>query len=449
MLKQFRSGKKFTGLFDSICPGTGHAAFTNMRERGAKLADIAILVVAADDGVKTQTKEVINAIKSAGTPFIVAINKIDKNNADVNMTKQSLAEADVFVEGYGGDVSAVLISAKVGTGVKELLDLILLSAEMEDLKGDPNIDAEGVVVEANKDTRIGNTATLIITNGTMRKGMCLTIGSNVSPIRSITNSDGEQIDEASFSSPVSIAGLCALPNAGEIFKAFDNKKEAEVCANKCKINNISLKVSVEDGRELKIPIVIKADTSGTLEEIKAGIRKLENERVAFKYVSTGVGAVSENDIKQLLGFPESFVIAFGVGADKHAVDIAERMGITIETFDIIYDLTKWLERIVLDRTPKHEEHVVIGTLKVLKIFGRQKNKQVIGCRVNTGTVEVGRSFKIARRENELGVGKIMGLQNAKMEVKEVGEGEQFGARVDSRIEIAEGDVLEVYKIEKI
>lgn len=428
----------------------GHEAFSKMRARGAGVADIAVLVVSAEDGVKEQTKEALRSILEAKIPYIVAINKIDKPNANIERTKQNLAENEIYLEGFGGDVPFVPISAKIGTGVPDLLDMMLLVAEMENLTGDESLPAEGIVIESNIDTKRGTTATLVITNGTLKKGMFILAEESMSPVRAIENFLGKQVSEATFSSPVQITGFDALPAVGSTFRAYANKKDAEKVQielretrAKAPIKNVVRTIPLAEDA-LIVPIVLKSDVAGTLEAIEKELGKIERERVAIKIIAKSVGAIGENDAKLASGSSSAIILGFHTKVERGAVDIAERFGVTIKTFDIIYKLSEWLNEELDRRTPKIMGEEIVGTAKVLKTFSTAKHKQVIGGKVVTGSLEVGAQVKIMRREVEIGRGKIEGLQAQKLATKKVDEGNECGMMVVAKIEIAGGDVLEAF-----
>jgi translation initiation factor IF-2 len=428
----------------------GHQAFSKMRSRGAGVADIAILVVSAEDGVKEQTKEALRAILDAKIPYIVAINKIDKPNANIERTKQNLAENEIYLEGFGGEIPFVPISAKIGTGIPELLDMLLLVAEMENLFGDPSLPAEGIVVESNVTPARGTSATLIITNGTLKKGSFIVAEESMTPVRAIENFLGKQTAEASFSSPVQITGFDIIPPVGSTFRAYATKKEAETAQaalREARVKNGSLPVArvipLADNA-LIVPIVIKTDVAGTLEAIEKEISKIERERVVIKIIAKGVGAVGENDAKLAAGAPGAIIIGFHTKVERSAIDVAERFNITIKTFNIIYELSEWLEKELDTRTPRILGEEVTGTLKVLKTFSTAKHKQVIGGKVTMGSIELGAQVKIMRREVEIGRGKAVELQAQKLATKKVDEGNECGLMVEAKIEIASGDVLEAF-----
>lgn len=429
----------------------GHHTFSKMRARGAHIADIAILVVSAEDGVKEQTKEALTIIKEAGIPYVVAINKIDKPNANIERTKQNLAENEIYLEGFGGDVPFVPISAKVGTGVPELLDTLLLVAEMEELKGNPSLPALGTVVESHIMPARGISATLIITDGTLKKGMFILAEDSLSPVRSIENFMGKNINEASFSSPIQITGFDIPPRVGSSFHTYASKKDAENARAIIKENSskqTSIKkhprtIALSDEAVI-VPISIKTDVAGTLEAIEKELGKIERERVALKIVATGIGSINENDVKLATSTEGAIVIGFNTKVERGAQDIAERFKITVKTFNVIYELLEWIESELDARTPKFLTEETTGALKVLKIFSATKHRQVIGGKVTTGSITINAQVKIMRREAEIGRGKILELQQQKIAVKKVDEGNECGMMVESKIEIAQGDILESF-----
>ncbi len=430
----------------------GHEAFTLMRERGTSVADIAVLVVAADDGVKPQTLEALGIIKKSGLPYIVAINKIDKPNANVDKVKQELAEHEVYLEGYGGGVPVVAISAKTGEHVSELLTMILLVAEMGEWKGDPQAHAEGIVIEAHQDPQKGITATLVIKNGVLKKKMSVTAGACTVPVRSIADMEGKELLEAMFSTPISLAGWSCLPQAGASFKSFENKKEAEKEALKTETTKRGSASSEEAGKTT-IPLVLKADTRGTLDalahETEKVIRSFKETLGAdteIRILEKGVGTISESDVK-LVGRNERAIIAgFNVLVDGTAKDAAERQSVSIGTFPIIYELIDWLRKEIEKKRPRVRVEEITGRAKIIRIFSNNKNKQVVGGKVFEGKLVVGGNVKILRRDFAIGNGELLELQQQKTKTKEVPEGSEFGALIEARYEIAPGDVIEEFVI---
>ncbi|HUO50192.1 MAG TPA: translation initiation factor IF-2 [Candidatus Paceibacterota bacterium] len=428
----------------------GHAAFQAIRRRGASVADIAILVVAADDGVMAQTLEALQEIRDAKIPFVVAINKIDKPNADVQRTISSLLEQNVFLEKYGGDVPWAAIAAKQGTGVDELLDLVLLVAEVQELKGDASLPAEGYVIEAHRDQKRGMAATLIVKNGTLESGMFVLAGTALSPVRIMENYAGKTIREATFSSPVSLIGFDELPEVGASFKTFEKKREAENAqeaarAAKPRAHTTVAAGSAEDQQRFLMPIIVRADSQGSLDAILFELPKLTDEHSGINIVQSGIGTISENDIKTAIASSQAAsVIGFNVGVDSVAATLADRDGIRVETFDIIYKMTERLAELLKETRPKRSVEEIVGRAKVLKIFSNRKDEHVLGGSVHSGYLAKGGSVRVVRRTIPLGAGKIVNIQTNKQNVDRAQEGSEFGAQIEAHFEIAAGDMLECF-----
>lgn len=453
----------------------GHEAFSDIRTRGASIADIAILIVSAEDGVKQQTVEAFKAIRESGMPLIVGINKIDSPKADINKTQTSLIENEIYIEGLGGDIPFVEISAKTGVNIPELLDLVLLASELEEFKADPNADAEGFIIEANKDTQKGIIATVIIKNGTLKIGTTIACDNAFSPIRSLENGDGKQVKEATFSAPVRIAGWNESPDLGSSIKVFSNKKDAEkYVQDKLIIKNKDInkggesldvardkqaeiggeKEKAEDIKEitesntalLRIPIVIKSDVAGSLDAIELQIKKVEVENVEFLIINKSTGNITEADIKQASAREGSIVIGFNVGLGNQAEMLRERDSVTVKTFSIIYDITDYLQTIAEERKPRVETQEILGSAKILRTFSRTKNLQILGGKIKEGTLAVGNKVQIMRRNEEIGKGIIKNLQQQKSEVKEIKDEGEFGAAIETKTELAENDHINAFSI---
>ena len=420
----------------------GHEAFQKMRLRGADVADVAILIVSAEDGVKPQTLEALSSIKQANIPFVVAINKIDKPTANIARTQASLIENEIYIEGMGGDIPWVGISAKAGTGVADLLDLVILTADLIDLKGNASSPAVGQILESNADAKRGNTATLLIKNGTLKAGTFVVSGSSFSPVRIMENYRGKIIKEASFSSPVRLIGFNKTPTIGLEFYTVGSKKEAEQA-----ILNAE-KSPLPEPRQTKlptVPILIKVGSAGAIDAIKHEVEKLVSDRIYIRVIDSGVGDITASDVQNVSATKDSIIVGFNVKTERQAVDLAERVGVEIKTFDIIYDLSDWLKIALKERTPKKEEIVYTGKIKILKHFSTQKNTHVIGARIEEGFLELGQKVKITRREVEIGKGVIKNLQQQKSDVQKITEGE-FGMQLETKADTVPGDVLESYKI---
>ncbi|MBI2612591.1 translation initiation factor IF-2 [Candidatus Kaiserbacteria bacterium] len=427
----------------------GHAAFQTIRARGANVADIAILVVAADDGVKPQTLEALQSIKGADIPYIVAINKIDKPNANVERTQASLMQEGVYLEKLGGDVPWAAISAKVGTGVEELLDLILLVAEVHELKGGAEAPASGFVIEAHRDPKRGLAATLIITSGTLRSGMTVVAGRGISPVRIMETTGGVALREASFSTPVQLVGFDELPDVGAEFLAFKGKREAEEARSAASETRVkegkAAYIPEEHPAQFSLPLIVRADTSGSLEAIEHETVKLGDEHASVRIVQSGIGAVSENDVKAALaGSVQAVVIGFNVKVDPIAEEHARQHMVRVETFDIIYKLTERVEELLHQTRPKRLVEEIVGKAKVLKQFSSRKDQHVVGGSVAEGYLARGASVRVLRRRTLIGVGKIKNIQSHKADVERVESGSEFGALIVSPFEVVQGDTLECF-----
>jgi translation initiation factor IF-2 len=421
----------------------GHAAFQQMRLRGADVADVAILIVSAEDGVKPQTLEALASIKAANIPYIVAINKIDKPGADVTRTQSSLIENEIYIEGMGGDIPWAPISAKSGEGIDDLLDLVILSADLTELTGDTNAPAEGTVIEGFMDEKRGTTATLIVKNGTLKSGSFVVSGSSYAPVRIMEDFTGKPIKEAGLSTPVGIVGFNEIPVVGSNFVTVSNKKEAEklVAENK----QTSTGQNFENTNLPIVPLMIKADVLGTIDAIKHELEKFESDRIAVRVIEAGVGDVSANDVQSVSATENAIIVGFNVKVERAATDLAERLGVEIDTFDIIYELSEWLETALKNRTPQREEKVVTGKAKILVYFSTQKNIHVLGGRLDEGELKAGQTVRIMRRDIEVGQGKITNLQSMKQNIDVIKDGE-FGMQIESKTEPAPGDYIEGFDV---
>ncbi len=433
----------------------GHAAFSNMRERGAKAADVAILIVAADDGVNKQTLEAYQSIVESKTPFLVAINKIDKNGADVQKTKNSLVESGIYIEGYGGDVSCVEISAKTGVGIDELLETILLTAELEDLKGDLNKPATGLVIESDMDEKRGISASLVIKDGVLKKGMFIVAEDSIASTKIFEDSFGKNIDQAQFSSPIRITGfssslkvlgLTKVPRIGETFYSFENKKSAEKFIEEMKDLKTDNTEDLTNVRENMIPLILKTDVAGTGEAIEQELQKIVCDDTCFKIVRKGVGDITESDLNFANADKGVIIVGFNVKVERTALDANEQIGATIKTFNIIYELTDWLNKEFEKRKPKKDVYEIKGKVKVLKFFSRTKNTQLVGGRVLEGSIKVGDLVRVMRDEEELIRAKIEGLQQNRSEVKEVKEGLEFGCIIEAKVDLEPADIIESFEV---
>ncbi len=423
----------------------GHAAFSGIRECGTAAADIAVLVVSAEDGVKPQTMEAYRCIESAGVPYVVAINKIDKPAANIERTKISLAENGIYLEGYGGSISYVPISAKNGDGIPELLDLLILTADVAGFSADSSAPASGVVIETERDPKKGISATLVIKNGTIRSGQFVACGTAWSPTRMLEDFRGTKITEATFSSPIRLIGWSEAPETSERWHTFLTKRELEAHLETARAQKASAKSStvVEDFGDKKIiPAVVKADTIGSIEAIRQELAKLSHERIALRIVHSGIGDITESDVKYVSGTKDALIVAFNVRIDAQAYALVERLGLPHATFNIIYKLTEWVEKKLIDNTPKISVEETLGKAKILKFFSATRDRQIIGGKVIDRVINLGHTVKITRRDVTIGEGVIRELQQAKIKTSSVDEGFEFGAMIEAKIELAPGDVIE-------
>ncbi len=440
----------------------GHEAFTSMRARGASAADIAILIVSAEDGVKPQTLDALKAITDAKVPYFIGASKIDRPNADIEKTKQSLAENSIYVEGYGGDISLIPFSGKTGDGVEDLLDMILLMADVADIKAEFDIPAECLVIESSRDKVRGIQATLIVRNGTLKVGSYIVSGGQISPIRSIENYEGKQLKEALPGQPVRVMGWIAEPRVGDMCTMAVDKDIAELVAAE-QTSMLQLAQDLGEGTPVEVkggipvnirvlyglekddtwtlPVVLKADSVGTLDALKQEIGKIKLDRINIRIIRSETGDINENDMKLAQGSRDSVVLGYNTKIDAGARRLAETTKTTVETFDIIYKLIEWVAEEAVKRAPKIRNEESHAALKVLKVFSSNKHKQVLGGRVETGTLVLGNTVKILRRDNEIGRGEVVELQQMRVATKQVEEGSECGLMVESKIEIVVGDVL--------
>lgn len=429
----------------------GHEAFQSMRERGVEIADIAILVVSAEDGVKAQTLEAWKTIDARKLPYIVAINKIDKAGADIQKTKNSLVENGIYIEGYGGDVPCVEISAKTGQGIEFLLETLLLLTDMRELTTNLATDATGYVLESFVDQKRGISATLIIKDGTLAASGAIVSGVSLSPIRIIEDFMGKTIKNPHAGQPIKVTGFDEIPASGAIFVSSDDKKEMEKLQEETKSNAVHTVLDPRIYRNAKvvIPVVIKADSLGTLDAVKRELKKRETDDIKIKIIAEGVGAISEGDIMLASSDEKTVIIGFTVKMEGKARDQADRFNIKPELFDIIYKLAEWFDTLVESRLPFEEKETILGTLKILRNFSSQKDKHVIGGRVETGRIANGALVRVLRRGVELGRGRIIELQSQKIKAAEVLEGNECGLMVETKVEMIPSDILEAILVEKL
>lgn len=433
----------------------GHEAFTAMRSRGAKVADIAILVVAADDGVKQQTIEAFRIIEAVKLPFLVAINKIDKPEADVMRTKQDLANTlNITAEDWGGKTICSPISAKDGTGIEELLDMVLLTADAalgDSLLANPNADAAGTVVESNVDKAAGPVATILVQNGSLRVGDQLCFEDVIyGKVRALKNYKGEDIAVAEPSMPAKILGLKISPAVGDILYVGDGKKlkirKIKSTDNK-KEKIMSISQDSGDENIPKINLVIKSDFLGSAEAIEESLMKINTERVKVKIIYKGLGNVTEGDIKRAED-SSAQLICFNAKMLPAVESLARNKNITVKSFSVIYDLIKYVKDEMQKLVPIEITRVNLGKLKVLAIFRTERKNQIIGGKVLSGSPENNANVNVWREDEFVTTGKVTNIQSAKQEVKFVEEGEECGLKFEGDPLIQVGDVLEFYREDK-
>ena len=437
----------------------GHAAFTEMRARGAQMTDIVIIIVAADDGIMPQTKEAIDHAKAANVPIIVAINKIDKPEANVERIMTGLVECGLTPEEWGGDIIVSKISAKTGEGVSQLLENILLVAEMQEYKANPSRYATGAVVESRKDSKIGSVATLLIQNGTLRLGDPIVIGNYAGKVRTLKNDKGQNIVEAGPATPVEVTGISEVPSAGDKFMAFESEKQAKEIAaarslrSKAKDTNFS-GMSLEDlfGRikegQKEIKVVLKADVNGSLEAVRNALEKIDVEGVKVTVIRGGVGAITESDVV-LASASDAIIIGFNARAGNSTIDIAKQYGIKIKTYDIIYKVVEDMESAMKGMLDPEFEEKVLGTAEIRQLFKFSKIGLIAGCHVTSGVVKNNLKARIIRDDIIVYNGAINSLQHEKDQVKEVKKDMDCGITLENCQDYKEGDIIEVYELVEI
>ena len=435
----------------------GHEAFTSMRMRGAQATDIAILVVAADDGVMPQTIEAINHAKAAGVQIIVAVNKIDKPSANVERVKQELVEYELIAEDWGGDTVFVPVSAHTGEGIDQLLEMIILTAEVEELKANPDRLARGVVIEAKLDKGRGPVATILVQKGTLHVGDNIAVGAAYGKIRAMMDDRGRRVKEALPSTPVEILGLHDVPDAGEIFMATENDKEARNIAEtyvaqgrekllddtKAKLTLDGLFSQIQAGNIKELNIIVKADVQGSVEAVKQSLLKLSNEEVAVRVIHAGVGAINESDVS-LASASNAIIIGFNVRPDNTAKDIAEREKVDVRLYRVIYDAIADVESAMKGMLDPEYEEKVIAHLEVRQTFKASGVGTIAGSYVLDGKIERGSKLRITREGEQIFEGEMASLKRFKDDVKEVAAGYECGIVAQDFNDLQEGDQIEAY-----
>ena len=438
----------------------GHEAFTEMRARGAKATDIAILVVAADDGIMPQTIEAINHAKAAEIPIIVAVNKIDKPGANPDRVLQQLTEHGLVPEDWGGDTITVKVSALQGTGIDELLEYILLVADVQDLKANPKAEASGVVIEANLDKGKGPVATLLVQNGTLRAGHCSVVGTACGRVRALLSDSGERIQKAEPSTPVEVLGLSEVPQAGDHFEVVKNEKEMKsiVAERKEKERDKRLEAmlpahirreSVASDEDIpQLNLIIKANTHGAAEAVAQAIAGVESKEITTKIIHVGVGDISEADV-MLASASNALILGFTVKEDSNAMASAEREGVTIKKYDIIYQLLEDIEKTLLSLLEPEVKEVELGKAEVRQVFTIGKTNKIAGCYVTEGKIVRSKDAVLYRDGQEIFRGAIDQLKRFKDDVKEVAQGFECGISFSKFNDIQIGDIIEVSTTEEV
>ncbi|NFN87020.1 translation initiation factor IF-2 [Clostridium sporogenes] len=439
----------------------GHAAFTAMRARGAQVTDIVILVVAADDGIMPQTKEAISHCKAAEVPLIVAINKIDRPGANIDKVKQELTEYGLVAEDWGGDTVCVPVSAHTKEGIDELLEMILLSSEILELKANPNRKAKGTVVEAKLDKGRGPVATLLVQNGTLTVGDSIVVGSTYGRIRAMFNYKGENIQSAGPSTPVGILGLSEVPEAGDKFYQVKDEKTARGIADKRKekIRDEYLqsthKVSLEDlynqireGKVKELGLIVKADVQGSVEALKQSLEKLSTEEVKVRVIHGGVGAINETDVT-LATASNGIILGFNVRPDNNASIAAERDGVDIKTYRVIYDAIEDIKSAMLGMLEPEFKEVVIGTAEVRQVYKISSVGTIAGAYVQTGKLARNAGARVIRDGIVIFESELASLKRFKDDAKEVAQGYECGLSIEKFNDIKESDIIECFIMEEI
>ena len=439
----------------------GHEAFTSMRARGASITDIVILVVAADDGVMPQTVEAVNHAKAAGVPIIVAINKVDKEGADVEKIRRELSEIDLISEQWGGDTLFAEVSAKKKKGLSELLELVLLQADILELKASPDKKANGVVVEAELDKGRGAVSTVIVKEGTLRVGDCVVSGVHSGKIRALTDDKGKAVKSVGPSMPVKIMGLSGVAEAGEKFHAVKDEKTAkEITSHRLdkirsrkvittpKLSLEDLFSSIENEEAKELSLIIKADTQGSVEALRESLEKLSTEKCRVKIVHSGAGGINETDVV-LASASNAVVIGFNVRPDANALRISEKEGVSLELHSIIYDVVSRVKSAMEGLLEPIRKEVVVAHMDVKELFHVSRVGTIAGCMVSDGRVSRDNSIRVVRDGTVVFDGKVSSLRRFKEDVKEVQSGYECGITIENFNDVKQGDVFELYKLEEI
>lgn len=438
----------------------GHEAFEAMRQHGAQITDIAIIIVAADDGIKPQTTEAIKHAKEAGTPMVVAVNKIDKPDADPMRVKKQFTEIGMTPQEWGGDIEFIEVSAKSGEGIEKLLDVLLTMAELLDLKADPKAQAQGVVIESKVEVGKGPVASILIQNGSLHVADWIQVGETYGRVKAMEDEHGKKLKEAGPSRAVKISGLKDVPKVAELMQEYLSEKEVKEEASrtqkfgsvkrvsnvkKLDIEALTSSIAAKDKNELNI--VVKADVVGSLEAIKESLVKLSTKDVGVKFVGEGVGSISESDV-QMAAVSDKVVIGFKVGIGPGVDGVAKTKGVKILRYDVIYELIDDIKNILIDMMPIEKIEIPVGVMKVLAIFKVSPSKSVVGGRVEDGRAEKDVQVRVKRDGEVVANYKVASVYRGQEEVGSIPSGTEGGVGFNEKVEIKEGDVLEFYRIEE-
>ncbi len=442
---QIEQGNKKITFIDT----PGHEAFSAMRSRGAKVADIAVLVVDATQGVQAQTKEAISHIKMVGLPTIVALNKIDRPEADPRKAERELVKEEILVEEQGGKVPSIEISATTGKGIEGLLELICLVAEMEDLKADLQKPAQGVVIESYLDSQKGPTANLLLNEGILKPGDIIATPSVLGKTKSLEDSQGKPIKEAYPAQPVRVIGFEKAPTVGEKFKVFSSMEEAKSFLKMSKEKAVSPpagRLEVKEDQKV-LNIILKTDVLGTAEAIAGVLKELPQEKVILRVLKSEAGQISDSDIKTAKG-GRAIIIGFRVKLSPVAQKLAEREKVKVMNFEVIYDLVEGVRKFMEKILEPEQVRIDLGKVKALVVFLTEKNRQIIGGRVTEGVVKKGALIEVFKEEELIGKGRMINLQKNKKDVDEITKGEECGVLYEGNTKIEEGDILVIFVEER-
>jgi len=422
----------------------GHEAFSAMRARGARVADIAVVVIAADDGVMPQTKEALKHVQEAGIPFIVAFNKVDKADADVTRVKTQLLESGITLEGFGGDVPNVEVSAVSGAGIDDLLEMITLIAELAELKADASIAPSAVVIESLMDAKRGSVGTVIVREGTLRVGDIIASPSAWARVRIMEDFHGTKLKEATPGTPAVVLGFSAVPRVGDTLVTVANQKDAEAMVTPPDHEVREVAAVTQDQRSVNI--IVKADAQGTLEAVLDILNQLQNEEVLLRVLYSATGEITDSDIRQA-GDSSALLVGFRTRLSAIAKTVARTSNVHVVTFDTIYDLAEGVRKAAVEHLEPMVTEGVVGELKILKVFRTESGRMIVGGRVIGGTIKGGASVRVMREageegKQEQGKGKLTQVRQGQKVVEQAGEGTEIGVQFSGPVRIEEGDIIE-------